>query len=438
VIGDGAKRLIWHAGLYSATAGVYRLVGFVLFLWLARTLSVAEFANFGLLYATQSGVTTLALAGVAEAVVASLRDCRTPDSRAALYATAVRIFAAGAFVVGVPAIGFLAAFISGGAIPPTTAAYAVGSGVLLGYAALQAQLIRLEEQHRASLFFSFAAPLAGLVGGFLAVLVRPQVSAFFLGSMLGVLGALLVLAPKLLGFRHPRSSTVSARAQFMVGVPFILVAFFGWISGYGSNYIINIAFDPAEVARFTFLLTLTSVLQLIATALNQVWSPRFYQLIHEQPILEVERKNSRFFRVQALVLGLAAGCMVALYPMSVRLLGGTLLAYQSMTLELALMLAYYIIATPVWHAQNYFLAFGRGRDLMFVTLTSGVIGIGALLLLMKTLGPIGLYLGFVAQVVARAAGYLFAARSHWKLAIAWDGILGGLLLTGAGYLVTRI
>jgi Na+-driven multidrug efflux pump len=113
-------------------------------------------------------------------------------------------------------------------------------------------------------------------------------------------------------------------------------------------------------------------------------------------------------------------------------------AYESMTLELALILAYYVIAVPVWHAQNYFLAFGKGRDLMIVTLTSGVIGIAVLLVLMRALGPIGLYLGFVAQVVARAAGYLFAARSRWKLAIAWDGILGGLALTGAGYLLTRV
>ncbi len=432
------SRLIWYAGFYSATAGALKLAGFVLFLGLARALPVAEYASFGLLYAVQTGVATFALAGVVESVVGYIKDHPAPNERTALYATA-----SGAFAVTATASMLFAwlAFMLSGHLPTIGTASlvcALGLGALLAFASLEAQLVRLEEQHLVSVLFSVGAPLAGFAGGFGGFLARRTVEAFFVGSLLGVAVALAFLWPWRKSFRHAHARTIAVRDMLTMGAPFVIVALFGWLNSYGNNYLVSWVFRPTDVARFTFTLTLSSILQLVAAALNQVWSPRFYQITHQAPIVEVERKNLRFYGAQAVALGLVGGVIVALFPLAMRVLGGNLVAYQSMGLELALLLGYYVLAVPVWHCQNYFMAYGRGKEFMRMTVVTGVIGFIAWIALMRVLGPIGIYVGFVAQVVLRLAGSIIAARKHWALTISWGGVAAGMVLIFAGLLFSRL
>src|SRR5579859_2522744 len=78
------NRIVWYAGLYSASAALLKLAGFALFLWIARTLQVSDYATFGLLYAVQTGMITFAIAGIVEAVVGLSRERRSVVERRAL------------------------------------------------------------------------------------------------------------------------------------------------------------------------------------------------------------------------------------------------------------------------------------------------------------------------------------------------------------------
>src|SRR5262245_257395 len=65
--------LFRYAGLYAVSATLLRLVGFAVFVWLARSLSVNEYATWGLLYALQTAAASFGLVGIVEAVIGLLR-----------------------------------------------------------------------------------------------------------------------------------------------------------------------------------------------------------------------------------------------------------------------------------------------------------------------------------------------------------------------------
>lgn len=430
------NRFVWYAGLYAATAAFLKLVGFLLFLLFARTLSVDDYAKFGLLYALQTGITAFSLAGILEAVVGLLREHRSAAERRVLYGAANRVFGLMALVASV--LAAVVFFLSAEQSRFTTLALAsvLASGVLLAFASLQAQLVRLDEKHVASLLFSFVAPLAGLGGGFLAFVMDRTAESFFEGSSVGVAIALLWLWRSREGFdRSAHGAAMQTRTLALAGAPFVAVSLLGWLNGYGNNYVIHMIFESVEVARFTFALSLSSIMLLVGSALNQVWSPRFYRIVHEESFEQVETKNRQFFRAQAVILGIVGGAVVAVFPTVMKALGGNLVAYQSMSFELALLLGAFIAQSPWWHCQNYYLVHGRGPELMKIMLATSVFGIAVWIALMLALGPIGVYLGFMVQMIVRALGIVIRTKRRWPVTISWEGVAAGLLLTFAGFAV---
>jgi O-antigen/teichoic acid export membrane protein len=435
-LGFRLSQLIWYAGLYAGSAALLRLVGFVLFVWLAHSLSVEDYATFGLYYALQTGLATIALAGIVEVVVGLLKEHQNAHERRQLFAAANSVFvptAAGAILVAVS----IFSFVAGSARNAVAAELCVVlSGALLAFASLQSQIVRLQERHRASLYFSFLPQCAGLVAGFGAFFHERTVESFFVGNCGGVLIALLALRIVRVG-SYGFGRTSQTRVIYAHVAPFIAIAFLGWLSGYGNNYFVKMFFAPTQVARYTFALTLSSVVQLMAAALNQVWSPRFFRLIHELPFNEAEGKNLAAFRLQAIALGVVGGGVIALCAPILGMLGGNLQAYRSMQFELLLLFASYVLLCPWWHCYNHFLAQGKGDALMRIVLVTSVAGIATWVALMWKLGPLGIYVGFLAQMVFRSLAIVFAAKRLWPVRIAWDGVAAGLLSTLVGFAIAE-
>ena len=408
----------------------------MLFLWLARSLSLEDYATFGLLYALQTGLMTLAIAGIMEAVVGLLKEHRLPEQREKLFSAANTAFA----LMLLPAILFaLFVFLTFGEPLGSLSdalVYVLIVGSLGAYSSLQAQIVRLEEKHIASLWFNFIAPLSGLIGGFFSFFIERTVPSFFLGSAVGTLVSLLGFWINRIGFYGVANRISETRLIFIGVVPFIGIGFLGWLSGYGNNFLIKIFFESADVAKFTFAFMLSSIMQLVATAMNQVWSPRFYKIVHELSFEQVEKRNRQFFRLQAVVMGLVGAFVIALFPSTISMLGGNLIAYKSLSLELLLLFSAYILLSPWWHCQNYYLAHGKGSRLLKIVLITSAMGITVSLILMWIVGPIGIYLGFLAQMLFRSLGVLVAAKNYWPVKISWGGIGAGVLITFLGFLVS--
>jgi O-antigen/teichoic acid export membrane protein len=232
--------LVWYATAYGGTAALLKGMGFVVFLWLAHSLPVDDYATFGLLYALQTAVATMAIAGIGESVVGLLKEHQSPAMRGQLFGAANAAFA----VMGTVSIA-LALFLFGIlAKPSIESSYGLASVILVGilsaFLSLQAGLVRLEERHLASLTLGFLGPLGGLVGGFVGFLNAQSVSAFFVGSALGLSVSVFVFGLRGIGSYGFVGSTTETSRIFKRIAPFIGIAFLGWLSGYGNNYIVCI------------------------------------------------------------------------------------------------------------------------------------------------------------------------------------------------------
>ncbi len=426
-----AKGFVLSAGLYAGSAILLRLVGFVVFLWLARTLPVTEYATWGLLYALQTAIVTFGLVGIVESTIGLLKEHADPVERQRLFAAANGVFLVVAAITMVLSAIFFVSPLGARNATLLSGVFAILSGVLLAFAALRSQIVRLNEQHLESLLFSFVAPLCGFLGSAAAFFWDRSVASFFAGSSAGVSLALVA------GYFRPGGSAVrfgfSHAGLILKRIqPFVIVALISWLTGYGNNYLINAFFSPIEVARYTFIFNICAVMQLVATSMNQVWSPRFYHVVHQAPLADVDKRNRLFFQLEAVVLGLTGAAMLVLYPFAVRILGGNAANYADMRPQLFFLIEGYILAVALWQAQNYLLAFDKGGKLRDMHVLAGIVGTLCQLLLMWRVGPLGIYLGFLVQMLLRSAGLFIAARRLWKIRMAWQGILAATMLALGG------
>jgi O-antigen/teichoic acid export membrane protein len=430
------RTLFLYSSLYGGSAALLKFMGFGAFLWMARILSVDDFASFGLLYATQQALATFALAGIVESVIGLLKVHQNFDQRTRLFATANSAFLFMALGASVFALFVSALFLRDDPLGLVSYLSIYGSGVLLAWASLQSQLVRLKELHTESLLFSFFPPFGGLFGGFIAVILEKTAQSFFIGAAIGVLMPVLCLWGSRVGFDASIARLGDVRRILWRALPFTVVAFLGWLSGYGNNYLINVFFTPTDVAKFTFALSLSSIVLLIVGGLNQVWSPRFFRLIHELPFEQVEKKNRDFFRLLGFAVGFVGGGLIIMLPYAMVLLGGNLLSYQHIGLELSFLLAAYSVLIPWWQCQNHFLANAMGPSVLKITLTTSIVGLSILVSLIWLFGPIGVYVGFFTQMLLRSIGMLLVARRNWPIEVSWEGICAGLCLIAVGFILS--
>jgi O-antigen/teichoic acid export membrane protein len=220
----------------------------------------------------------------------------------------------------------------------------------------------------------------------------------------------------------------------MILAPFIIITIFGWLSGYGMNFIINLKFEPLHVATFTVLFTVSSVSQMIASSLNMVWAPRFYQLFNEGAMDQAEFRNRYFFSLLAGVLGVVGCLSVALLPWITGLVGGNLSHYGNFRLELAFLMAGYIVSISWWYGQNYYHVAGYGVQLMYLSIWSGGSGLALWVVCMIALGPVGIFVGFALQMAIKAGAMWGMGNKYWRLRPPWSAITIGCALTFAGLL----
>lgn len=419
----------FYALAYAGTAACQKGLGFLLLLWLAQALPVEEYAQFGLLFALQAGLTTLAGAGIVDAAIGRLGH--EAAANAALFRAANTVFVLLATIASIAAAALYWSLHGQVAEVRWAMLFVLIGGVLSAFFGLQSTLVRLEEQHSASLVLGFLGPMSGLVGAFVGFALQGSIAAFFGGMAAGLATAAVACRAAGVGHFSAVWGTAETRTIARSAAPYLVIAVLAWVGGYGSTYFVLAWFAPRDVAMFTFAYTLSSVLQLVASSANQVWSPRFFRNARSQPVDELERLNNRFFAWQGFALGATGGVLLLALAPATAAAGGQLVAYGGLTFELFLLFAGYAVAIPWWHAQNYFLVNGLGPELLKVVAITSVLGIGVWLLAMALLGVTGVYAGFCFNMLVRSAGSLAWARRHWNLRLLWRGPLGALVMLGA-------
>src|SRR5437016_5592843 len=128
------KRLAYYASVYTGSAVLLKLAGFLLFMWLARTLPPEQYAAWGLLYALYTGITAFGQVGIIEAVVALLRQFETRGAPRALFAAANGAFAVTLTSSLLGAVVLAVCLFGAHQIGLTTLLYVLTSSAIASYA----------------------------------------------------------------------------------------------------------------------------------------------------------------------------------------------------------------------------------------------------------------------------------------------------------------
>jgi len=427
------RQLVLWSGAFALASGVVKMAYMGLVAVLAALLPPGNFAAFGMLYAAQTAMGTYAGVGVQETVIGRLSKCKSDSDRDILFREAQRLFGLTAGLAAVIILAVLHA-LDFPQLGKLSTLLAIFLGGVNAAAVLQSALNRLHGQYSVALCFATAVPVAGTIAGLGAFYIEKTVDAVFAGGAIGSGAVFAYLVARGRAY-WPRERRKERIWQQLTGLlPFIGIATFGWAGGYGMAIAIGALFEPVEVAHYTFLITVASVAQLVATALNLVWAPRFYQLILSGEQHTAEIHSRRLYGGLSIVIGIVAAVSVGSLPWVTGAVGGNLTYYGSMRMELALLFIGYILIAPWWHAQNYFLVRNQGQRLMKVVVLTGSAGIGMWIVCMMILGPVGIYIGFILQIAAKSIGAWVAGRRTWKLRPSWGAISIGMALVMLGLL----
>ena len=221
-------------------------------------------------------------------------------------------------------------------------------------------------------------------------------------------------------------------------VPFIFVAFIGWISGYGNVFIINFFLDNKSVAAYTFLMTIGSAILILANSLNQVWAPRVYKLISNSDFIKVEKESSIFYGKMSLIIAVVSSFIIISYPYVLDLIGGNLVNYKDFRFELMLIFLSYLTLTSWWNSYNYFLYFGKGKLVFKIIIISSSIGLFIWVLLIYFLKDIGVYIGFLIQMMLRALVINIYSKQLYNVNYNWLYLLLSFCILISTYFILKL
>lgn len=425
------------AGLaYTIANGLQKGIGFFVFMYFASIMTATEYSEFGIYYSLFAIAGALASAGIFEAIVGFIKEGNNKKVQNVI-GNANTVFLAQSLFFFILIYLILLIFFNAYYRRSTDIFIILFSAFQLGYFTFRAVVVRLDENHFFSIILSFVPAVLGYILGFLLTVIFKNSISFFEGTLIAQTGFIIIW---LAAFKQKLGFFLFEKAIFFSiitkSIPFIVIALLAWILGYGNTFVIKYFFEDFQIALFIFLFTIASIIQLIATSMNQVWSPRFYNLYGITSSIELESKYRKFTILQGAILGICGSIIIILVPISSYFFEG-LSKYSSSSFEMLMLFSGYIVSIPWWQTQNYFMINDKGQELMNYTLISGVLGFLVWIILMYYLGPPGIYIGFFIQNLLKSLLVYFKARSLWKLRFQWEGMVIGCLILGLTFFSIR-
>jgi O-antigen/teichoic acid export membrane protein len=429
------KSFLIFTGLYGFTAALNKIIGFIILLFLAKILSPNDFAEYGILIALQQGIVMFGSAGVIETVISRLK----PDlDNKQLFSNALISFVSLTLLISLIAMSYLTFSNHGSLKNLYLYTLVILGGIFLSIISFKSQIYRIQQNHIKSIYYSFITSFLSVVFAGFFFKIYKTISSYFLGTIIGVLVPMIFLEY----FNKPYFKNrldISQICNILISsIPYLLLVLLTWLSGSGNNYIIKFIFTSKEIAKYTFLLSLCSIMLMVASALNQVWGPKFFNYVKELTFAAAEKKASFFYFTLNSLLGIFGGGFIIYYHIFLNLIGGNLILYQGMELELSLMFLTYVITTPWWHCYNHFLVSGLGAELLKTAIISSSLALLFTIILMLSFGQIGIFIAVPSQILIRSISIMYYSKKKWNVRFNWYGILIGALFLFIGVILSKV
>ena len=410
------------------------MVGFIVLIWMATIFNSQEYADFGMIYAMQTGVIIFSTAGIIQIMVSIMKERQSRENGGANNFFALFKWSTLFSVMAIFIFGMIGQAEKNNLANFLPLIMSVISGAVLSYSLVASSYHRIEGRHLEAVAWTFFPNFGYFLFGGIGFAFEQTVNGFFCGGLIGCIMPIIILAQ-----RSERAISLFcgnrvSRSHVLDMSPYWLASIVLWLSGYGGIWLISLTSNENEIAEFIFVMNVTSVLQIVATSLHQVWSSKFYQLYNVLNTGELEKKNDKFYLVQ----GIAIGVFGLLGMLLIKYASGIFLEIRAINFDS--LLPYYLmflsvaISVPWCHAQDYFYVNGEGGKFMKAILVSGLIGIPLWLMTILLIGEAGIYFGYCLFVLSRVIAAQITASKIWHINLMWKGPVAGGVLLSLGYI----
>ncbi len=405
-------RVIVWIGASTITAVVGKLIIFVAFVFLARNLDVDEYARFGIYYSYLTAAAVFTSAGIYEAIVSISPDNNTRNTYAPIYSNGIGYFVTVALFVAI-VFGFAYLVTKQDFEEWLIACVSVSIGMISAFVALQSSLLRLSGELTNSLkvtgIFSIVGALGMLAASYHFSFITPILVSYGLSSIIGML-----FVQQYVNYSLAAPSRTQALRFLQESLPYILIAAIGWLSGYGMNSINSVLLNASEIATYTFLITISSSLQIVGNSVNMYWGPRVINYYRASKLhSNIHSESYIFYATVSVVVSLISFLIIEFYEVGIRVIGGNVTNYGGKSLELTFILGSLIMSIPWWNVQHYYHANSSGPLLMRVNILVGLPSIIVWITLIFHFGEIGLYVGLLLATSLRSLALSLVAKSMW-------------------------
>lgn len=415
--------------------------------WLASICTKQQYGTAGILFSAQQFVTILVIGGLVEACTSLLNEYRALDRLPTLFFNARILLWVASTIIGLLyAVVYWVVLPS--LVPGTPLLLHVAvllSGILLAYFNLSSNMRRLQEDHRSSIIWKSLPILlcySFAIAGMAVSQPEEKIRGFFVGSLLGLVlagfVALIAGRSKWTPVQGPHGEIGTLKDLNRSALPFLPVVLVTWLSGYGANFAIVSFFTKNEVAEFTMVLTLNSILLLSLNSLNQVWTPRFFQLALDKSKEDLADLNRMVNQAMMLLACFIAGLILLYFQEGVTLVGGNMTGYRAIHPYLLITFSSFVFLTGYFRSINYFFLWQHQLVYMRIFLFTTFLGLVVWGLAMWEFGTWGIYVGFWFSIVARGTITFLYARKKWAMRMNLVEISLGLFLILGGYLLATL
>ena len=424
------KNLVAHSSINAFASILTKGFSFIVMLFIARTLSVNEYSFFGQLYSIQQVMVGLIGAGFIESIILITHNSKW--DKIAIYKNAllasIPITLIFLFIAFLILTWFRYSVFSNS--ESIAFAIAILSGCMGGYYVFFSKLNRLLENHiYALLLLNIPLIITFMVGG-LFVFALERANMFFVGGLIGLFVTGIILNKTYFLFiknNYKTSKPLIAQIHQNIA-PYISVAFLGWLSGFGNVFLIGLFLPDLSIAKYTFLYSISGIMLLVANSVNQIWSPHFYNISKDNPTELVEKQSYFFYTIASVILSAAASFMVLFYQPLIDLIGGSLVAYRDSTLALSLILASFLIYTPVWHCRNHLYLKSSGSVMLKLSTIAYSISLLLMVFAIYIFGDIGVYIGSFCLALIQAFCFCLYAYKKWQINFPFGAIFYGCMI----------
>jgi O-antigen/teichoic acid export membrane protein len=404
---------------YSGAEVGARSFQFACLFVLARNCTKEQYGALGLVFAAQQLFTMLALAGLTEVMAGRSPEFRRSQALGTLFGRTHRLLVKKTMVLVLAAALLAGAvhFLGVTDISPLAMFCGCLSGTLLARSRLVGMMYQLEERHPTAIQFQTAPLLiCYAVGLACACSWSDPVDGLFVGGCGGLmLWSLFTGRMPVASARTLSRDAQLERSLFLDSLHFAAIAFLGWLSGYGNSVVVQGMFSARDVADYTMTCNFDAIVFILLASVAKVWSPRFYKMAAEQSADRVNLANAIVYQGQAILVALAGGLVVILFPLVPRLIQGNFSQYSHLGPCIATAYAAHLVLNGYYRSNPYFLLHRKGPEFFRILFVTSMLGFVAWVVAMWLLGTAGIYLGLVLMAFFRSTGTYLYARRQWRL-----------------------